>query len=119
MTEIVWTPKPGEQVKMTMSKVRGSSAGLPVLILLKTVDTVTRAGFVRLLSDRYGDSKFERVEPFKFKQWQPRRLGGMYITVIEPASAEEIRTLPATMAEGRDYVRKVVEKMKLVEAPKR
>lgn len=99
-----WTPRKGEKVKMTTTKSLIGGGRKVMSIRLVEIKSVTKAGYVTVscgLRDKFGRSgdrcfAERRLKTDVFLDFH---------TTIEPATAEEIATLPTDIAGARDYAR--------------
>ncbi|UTC28253.1 hypothetical protein GURKE_02220 [Brevundimonas phage vB_BpoS-Gurke] len=96
-----WKPRVGEWVKMTHTRTWGERRGVPHSIHLSQVKKVTPAGYV-YVTDKFRE-KFVPSDN-RYNEFQPKSLGFRdWHVYIEPASEEEIKTMPRTPQAGREY----------------
>jgi hypothetical protein len=100
----VWKPRKGDKVKMTTTKSLIGGGRKVMSIRIVEVASVTKAGYVSV-SDRLRD-KFSRAGDRVFDERRLKRDVFLdFHTRIEPATAEEIATIPTDMQGAREYAR--------------
>jgi len=108
MTDPIWTPRKGDYAKLTVTKTWGEKKGQPVLVRLVQITKVSRAGYLSIAERR--DERYERVGPRSFRDWQPKSfMFRDFDDRLEPATAEEIETLPRDLPGARALAQQLRE----------
>lgn len=98
---VSWKPRAGEWVKMTHTRTWGEKRNVPHSIHLSQIKKVTPAGYA-YVTDKFrekfvpGDGRYTEFHPksMGFRDWR---------IYIEPATEDEINTMPRTPQAGREY----------------